>query len=219
MNVQEKEKQQKMIVQNIKGIESATAAAVTVKDTFGKKLKDLTMHGSQTYSQEFLEKEIQKVKSDFAAKMTTVNDDIANRLEELRTLIHDRDSVLDLSNPALTSALSLIQTIGSGITYEQATKINANFIHDQSSLTAIRDSYKARGVSNAGKIDSLIYNVEEVIEGLKKLAYDGFVRDGSINTFSAKLGKLATLEGTTVETLPDVQGFNDSVRRGAGLPV
>jgi len=219
MNVQEKEKQQKMIVQNIKGIESATAAAVAVKDKFRETMNNLTMHGMETYSQEFLEKKVQETKNDLAAKMTKVNDDIAARLEELRTLINDRDAVLDLGNPALTSALSLIQTIGSGITYEQATKINANFIHDQSSLTAIRDSYKARGVSNTGKIDSLIYNVDEVIEGLKKLAYDGFVRDGSINTFSAKLGKLATLEGTTIETLPDMQGVNDSFRRGAGLPV
>lgn len=219
MNVQEKEKQQKMIVQNLKGIESATAAAVTIKDTFSKKLQDLIMHGSQTYSQEFLEKEIQKVKSDFAAKMTTANDDIAKRLEELRTLIHDRDEALDLSNPALTSALSLIQTIGSNLTYEDAQKINKNFAYDQSALNAIRSAYQAFGVSHTGKIDSLIYNVDEVIEGLKGLAYDGFVRDGSINFFSGKLSKFAALEGATVEALPDAQGANDSIRRAAGLPV
>ena len=219
MNVQEKEKQQKMIVQNIKGIESATAAAVTVKDTFGKKLKDLTMHGSQTYSQEFLEKEIQKVKSDFAAKMTTVNDDIANRLEELRTLIQDRDSVLDLSNPSLGNALNLIQVIGSALTYESAQQINAGFLHDLSALRAIRTAYQSRGATNTGKIDDLIYNADEVIEGLKTLAYDGFVRDGSINFFAGKLSKFAALEGATVEALPDMQGVNDSFRRGAGLPV
>lgn len=219
MNTQEKEKQQRMIVQNLTGIESATKAAVTIKDTFGKKLKDLTMTGSETYSPEYLEKEIQKVKSDFAAKMKTANDGIVRSLEELRTLLNDRDAVLDLSNPALTNALSLIQTIGSGLSYEQAQQINANFLHDLSALRAIRAAYEAQAVVGLGNIDGLIYNVDETINTLESLAYQGLVQDGSINFFASKLSKFATLEGATVEAMPDVQGANASMRRAAGLTV
>lgn len=219
MNTIEKEKQQKSIVQNLGGIDLAVKAAVTAKDGYRAKIQDLTQHGTKTYTQEHIEQAMNKIKSDMAASMVTVSQDIAKRLDELGKLIHERDAVLDLSNPALSNALSLIQTIGGGLTYEDAVKINANFTHDQSALNAIRAAYKARGVVSTGKIDSLIYNADEVINGLKELAYQAFVQDGSINFFADKLGKLVSLEGTTIETLPDMQGADEAMRRAAGLRV
>ena len=219
MNAIEKEKAQKMIVQNLKGIESATKTAVTEKNASLAKIKDLTMNGTRDYSPEYVEKEIVKVKADLQAKMTMANTDIAKRLEELRTLLHDRDAVLDLSNPALTNALSLIQTIGSALKFEEAQKINANFLHDQSSLRAFRAAYLSRGVVSPGNIDALIYNADQTIDNLKELAFQGFVQDGSVNFFATKLDILARLEGTSVEKIPDEQGAMDAIRRSAGLPV
>lgn len=219
MNTIEKENQQKKIVTNIKGIESATAEAVKAKDAYRATLRDLNMRGTQTFSHEYLEKEINKIKGDFASKMTAVNDNMVKRLDELQTLIHDRDSALDLNNPALSSAMTSIQTIGSSLTHEQAVKINANLMHDQSALNLIRSAYEARGVTSTGNIDGLIYDLESEIEKLKELAYDGFVREGSINTFANRLAKLATIEGATIEKSPDAQGLDDAWRRGAGLRV
>ena len=219
MNTIEKENQQKKIVTNIKGIETATVEAVKVKDAYRATLRDLNMRGTQTFSHEYLEKEIVRIKGDFAAKMTAVNDNMVKRLDELQTLIHDRDSALDLGNPALNSALALIQTIGSSLTHEQAVKINANFMHDQSALNAIRAAYEARGVTDSGKIDGLIYDLESEIDKLKELAYAGFVQEGSINAFANRLARLATIEGVTIEKSPDVQGLDDAWRRGAGLRV
>ena len=217
MNTEEKEKQQRMIVQNLKGIEFVVAEAVKVKDAFRAKMRDLNMHGTATYSQEYLEKEIQKTKNNHAAVMATTNDQIEKRLDELLVFIRDRDAALDLGNPALTNALALIQTVGAGLSHDRLVKINANFVHDQSALSAIRDAYKAKGITNGGGIDGLIYDVQARIDKLKNLAIDGLLRDGSINYFSTELSKLATLEGTTVENLPDVQAANMAFRRGAGL--
>jgi hypothetical protein len=219
MNTIEKENQQKKIVTNIKGIETATAEAVKVKDTYRGILRDLNMHGTQTFSPEYLEKEINKIKGDFAAKMTAVNTNMVKRLDDLQTLIQDRDSVLDLGNPALSSAMTSIQTIGSSLSHEQAVKINQNFYNDQNALNMIRSAYQVHDVINTGKIDGLIYDVESEIEKLKELAYDGFVREGSINTFANRLAKLAEIEGVTIEKNPDKQSLDDSWRRGAGLKV
>jgi hypothetical protein len=216
MNAEEKAKQQRFIVQNLGGIETQIKALVTTKDAFRAKVNDLTMNGSKDWSPEYVEKELVRVKADIQAKMVTANTDMVKRLEELRGLLRDRDSVLDLS-PALGAALSLIQTIGAGLTYDQATMIQANFIHDQSGLRALRDAYKAQGVVSPGAIDGLIYNADSVIDNLKVLAYQGLVQDGSINTFATALSKLAALEGLTVESTPDQAGVMAAVRKAAGL--
>lgn len=217
MNTEEKEKQQMRIVANLKGIESTVTAAVKVKDAARAKIQDLNMNGMKTYSQEHVETEKQKIKNDLAVKMANANDDIEKRLDELLTLIRERDAVLDLGNPALANAFLMIQTIGAGLSRDQLVKINANVLHDQSSLNAIRDAYRAKGITNGGGIDELIYDAQARIDKLKNLAIDGTVRDGSINNFSNELAKLAELEGTTVEKLPDLQGLDMTINRAAGL--
>lgn len=218
MNTQEKEKVQKMIVQNLEGIDRANKAAVTAKNAFREKLKALALL-DKDYSQEYMEKELIKLKSDIVEKMVSVNKDIAARFEDLRIMYHDRDAVLDLGNPALPGALSLIATIGGNLTHSQAVKINANFLHDQSALDAIFTAYKSHGVVFNGNIEKLIYNADAKVDELKKLAYEAFVQEGSLNTFANVLSKLAALEGATVESLPDLQGANDAMRLAAGLPV
>jgi len=217
MNTTEKEKQQKVINILIAGVEFGTRQFVKVKDSYREKLTDLNMNGLAKYSQEYLEKEIEKVKSDFAAQAQKAYDDMVKRLEELRTLLNERDAVLDLSNPALTNALSLIRAIGDDLSHEEAVKINANFVHDQSGLRALRAAYKANGVISPGEIDGMIYSADAVIDHLIDLCYGGFVQEGSINAFASAFSKLAKLEGMTVESTPDAIGLEESFYRGAGL--
>jgi len=151
-------------------------------------------------------------------KMQAAHKQIEKSLEELRGLYKDRDAVLDLDNPALTNALSLILSIGSGLSFEEAVKINANFIHDLSALRAIRAAYKARGVASPGGIDEMIYNADALIDKLKELSYQGLIQEGSINTFAFKLSSLAAHEGLTTEKMPDKLGEIAAIRAAAGLP-
>jgi hypothetical protein len=211
------EKAQRMIIQNLTGLELTIKNIVTGRDTYRQTLNKLAVQGGD-YSQEYLERTITKTKSDYAAKMQAANTDIIARLEELRGLYVDRDSVLDLNNPAMQSALLSISTIGGALKFDRAVKINANFIHDQSSLMHLRDAYLAHDLNNAGNIDALIYNANDVIDDLEKLATDCLIYDGSINTFANKLSKLAALEGLTIEKVPDQQGALSAMRAAAGLP-
>ena len=216
MNTVEKEKQQRFILQNIGGIASAIQSIVSAKDAYRQKLNDLAV-GRNDFSKDYLDRQIDQVKQDWAAKMQAANTDMKKRFEELRGLLHDRDNVLDLSNPALTNALSLIQTLGSSLTFEQAIKINANFVHDQSALRMLQDAYKAQSVVSPGNIDAMIYNADSSIDNLESLAYQGLVQDGSINFFASAFSKLAALEGMTTETMPDEQGDLEAIRAAAGL--
>lgn len=218
MNTQEKEKSQKIIVITLQSIDLAVQKAVKAKDEYRDRLEKLFSHGTETYSTQYLEKEVEKIKGEIITTMQSSYAGVVKLLEDLRTYIHDRDSVLDLSNPALQTGLNLIQTIGASLTYEEALKINANFIHDQSALKTLRSAYRAQGVpGGGGDIDAMIYDADEVIDNLKKLAYHGLLQDGSINYFASKLSKLAKLEGTTVEELPDQKGSIEAMRQAAGL--
>lgn len=217
MNVEEKAKQQKVINGLISGVEFAVKQAVAAKDDFKAKFQDLNAHGTQVYSQYEVERRMNELKNVIAAKMQTANKDMAERLENIRTLIKERDAVLDLSNPAMGAALSLIQTIGSSLSYDEAMKINANFIHDQSALRALKAAYQAHDGASFGDIDSMIYDINSVIDNLKELAEDALIRDGSINFFASKFAKFSELEGVTTEKLPDLAGFDEAIRAGAGL--
>lgn len=218
MNLQEKERAQKFITQNLKGIEAVISGAVKSKDEYRANVRKYTVEG-QEYTQDYKEKVLQDLKNKFAVRLQGIYQDILSRLDQLKNLIHDRDSVLDLNNPALSAALILIDAIGEKMTFEQAVKINANFLHDQSALSAIQAAYKAKGMDNPGNIQAWIYNADSVIESLKRSAYESFMQDGSINYFAVAVNKLATLEGTTIEAAPDQQGVTDAIRAAAGLPV
>jgi hypothetical protein len=216
MNTQEKEKQQKLIVLTIQGIEFAVKKAVSTKDTFRAKIEELSLP-NEMYSDNYLETEISKEKKAYSAQMQKAYDDMVERLEQLRNLIHDRDVVLDLGNPAMTNALSLIQTVGGNLTYEEAVQINANFVHDQSALRALQSAYKRHGLVSPGNIDNMIYDLNSTIDNLKELAYHSFVQEGSLNYFAGKFSKFAKLEGQTIESTPDNAGVIEAMRAGAGL--
>lgn len=216
MNTIEKENQQQKITQNIKGIETATIAAIKSRDAHAEAMKQLTMHGRETFSAEFLDREMQKKQVEFYSQMQQAYKGVEARLEELWTLLRDRDAVLDLTNPALTNALMLIQATSGNPSYEQAIQINQNFRYDQSTLRALYSAYGGRDLGNIGE---MMYDLDETIEALKKLAFAGIVQDGSINFFASKFAKFAKIEGVTTEKTPDNRGYDDSIRRAAGLSV
>ncbi len=216
MNTIEKENQQQKITQNIKGIETATNAAIKSRDAHAEAMKQLTMHGRETFSAEYVDREMQKKQVEFYSQMQQAYKGVETRLEELRTLLHDRDAVLDLTSLALTNALMLIQSTSGNPSHEQAVQINQNFRYDQSALRALYSAYGGRDLGNIGE---MMYDLDETIEALKKLAFAGIVQDGSINFFANKFAQFAKIEGVTTEKTPDNRGYDDSIRRAAGLSV
>jgi hypothetical protein len=216
MNTAEKEKQQKVISLIIEGINFQVQKIVGARNEYREAINKLTAQ-NDTYNQEYIERKNREAKDGFQGKMQTMYTDMVGRLEQLRKLVHDRDLVLDLSNPALTNALSLIQAIGGDLSYEEAVKINANFVNDQSGLRAIRAAYKSHGVLSQGNIDEVIYNIDDKINRLLDLAEAGTVMDSTMNGFSSEFSKLAALEGVTVEATADMVGADNAAWRAAGF--
>ena len=213
MNVQEKAQQQKVIQSVLTGLGAVIAKLVKDRDANAAQLQDLNMNGGKQFSQEYLEKEMQRVKVNFSVKMTEVYKDIETRLENLRKLITERDAVLDLTNPAFQTALTLIQAVGEP-SLEQAAQINQNFRYDQKSLNAIFSAY---GKKDLGGIMGMMYEVNSKIDELKELANNCTVKEGSVNYFASRLAKLAAIEGVELVSNPDERGIMEAYRIGAGL--
>lgn len=214
MDAKQKQIQQGYIQSNLTGLGAVISKLVKDRDEHAAQLQALTMDGGKMFTAEYIEAEISKLKSRFAVKMAETFKDIEARLENLRKLLASRDDVLDLTNPALNTALALIQAAGGAPTHEQAAAIHENFRYDQQALNAIFSAYGRKDIGGIGK---LIYNRDEVIDGLKELAHDATVKDGSVNFFASRLAKLAAIEGVELEKTPDDRGLMESFRQGAGL--
>lgn len=214
MNVVEKQTQQKYIQSNLTGLGAVISKLIKDRDQHAEQLTALTMNGSRQFTAEYIEAEASKLKGKFAVKMAETYQDIDSRLENLRKLLAARDEVLDLTNPALNTALVFIQSVGGAPSHEQAMQVNENFRYDQKALRAIFSAY---GQKDIGGIAGMMYNADEVIDGLKVLAEDCTKKEGSVNFFASKLAKLAALEGVELPSSPDERGLTEAFRRGAGL--
>lgn len=214
MNVAEKATQQKYIQSALIALGAMIGKLVKDRDAHAAALQGLNMHGMETYTVEYIERETMRMKSAFAVKMSEAYKEIETRLESFRKMINDRDAVLDLTNTALNTALVMIQAVDGAPAHEQAAQINQNFKHDQKALQAI---YSAYGQKDIGGIASMMYDVDSTVEGLKELANDCTVKEGSVNFFASRLAKIAALEGVELPKTPDERGYDESFRRGAGL--
>jgi len=216
----EKEKTQRMIEQNLQSYDFLNKGIVKIKDDHRGVLAIIETQ-RDTYQPDVIVAKIEKEKQNYQGKMQAAHEGIEKRLDELRSLINDRDKKLDLSNPDLNNALELIKLINPGIeniekNHELAKQINSNFF-DQPSRRALLMAYQAQGASTAG-LEAQVYNADKTIDNLKKLAYQALIQDGSLNTFANDVSKLAVIEGINIEKMPDQAGFEDAIRAGAGLP-
>lgn len=214
MDAKQKQIQQGYIQSNLTGLGAVISKLVKERDEHAEQLTALTMNGSQQFTAEYIEREQMRLKAAFAVKMSEVYKDIEARLDNLYKLLAARDETLDMSNPAFGAALTLIQTANGEPSHEQARAIHANFKHDQQALKALRDVYKGKDI---GGISGMIYDLDEVIGGLKELANNCTVKEGSVNYFASRLAKLAAIEGVDMVANPDERGTMEAMRRGAGL--
>lgn len=214
MDAVQKKIQQDYIQSNLKGLGAVISKLVKERDEHAAQLQALNMNGGKMFTVEHIELEVSRLKNAFAVKMAETYKDIEARLENLRKLLASRDDVLDLTNPAFHTALTLIQAVGGSPSLEQAIQINENFKFDQKALQAI---FAAYGQKDHGHIMSMIYDRDEVIDGLKELAQNATVKDGSVNFFASRLAKLAAIEGVDLEKTPDDRGVMEAFRKGAGL--
>lgn len=215
MNVQEKQKQQQVIIGILQGIDFQLQQAVKRKLQFSAATKDLIEHGTATYSQEMVSKQIANTKVAYQTDISAIGAKIIASLESLRKLIAERDAVLDLTNPSLANALRLINESRGNLPFETMVQINNNFLHDQSALRALQAAYKSQNL--ASNVDSLIYSADSTIDALEETVKDQFSLDGSVNYFSSQFAKFSALEGLKIDASLDQAGLLDAMLKGTRM--
>lgn len=216
MDPEARKKQQNIIRAVIEGIDNKVKKVVDLKTQLRNALADIENKRAVFLPAE-IEKLINAAQSDYSSKLGSIGQEVNKSLDDLSLLINERDSELDLSNPALTNALNLIQTVGKKLPYETILQINENFLFDQPSLRVLQAAYKAADIAGTGNLEEMIYSPGELIANLKKDVDQTFNQDGSLNYFNSRFSKIAVLEGQPVELTPDQEGVYAAMRRGAGI--
>jgi hypothetical protein len=161
---------------------------------------------------------IKQAKENLAAIHQEALEKASEILQDLGKVAMEKSNVLNLNNPTLANAMKVIELSGKEIDSGTVKKINSQFAGDQSSLRALRDIYKARGVVYDGGLDKQIYEPESAFEHLGEWAYHSFIKEGSLNEFASAINKVASMEGIEFPKTIDEAGANDVMRNAAGLP-
>lgn len=196
--------------------------ATEIKNAYRKALSNLEAQ-RETYSSEYLEKQRADAEQAMKTGLLGLHNEFTGQAEKLFNALTELHGMLDLADPKLQTALTLINSLGTnlvGSDLETSTveKINAQFAGDQSALKILRSAYQAKGVPFTGDLDSQIYNLIDAVHQITTRANEAFIQAGSINNLAAAEAKIAGLEGySDFERLPDPVGFDEAVFRGAGL--
>lgn len=175
--------------------------------------KDFSEDGAKLY----IDPEINKANGNFSALYNDAFTKAVGILEELKALAIQKQSTLDLTSPALATALKVIELAPGKLDGDMLRKINANFTGNQPVLRVLQAVYAAKGFAYDGGISDQVYEVEPVFDSLKEYAFMTLVQNGSLNMFSTAISKIAAKEGIEFPVMVDDMGFENAARRGAGL--
>jgi hypothetical protein len=167
--------------------------AETLKNAFASQLAAVDAL-SKDYTPEYLAAKKQAVQNEYRAKNQALYTDAQTQLEKLSGALTEIHGSLDLNDPALTNAVSLIKSIGSDLSFEDKLKINASFAGNQPALKVLQVAYKAAGVAGDGGLDSQIYDSDRAVQTLNQFANAALTQDGSVFQFGVEIGKIAKLE-------------------------
>ncbi len=213
MNKQERQEQQKRIIDGIKGIEKMTGDIVKVLGEHSKAMQILSGQ-KNTYTPEYIKQETEKAGAALAGTMSKMRESMADRLGNLRELFRARDAI-DFSDPSLSNAIMFIKTMGDNLTHEQALQVNKAFAHDLSSLRALQTVYES--VTFNGDIDTMIYDPEAMIDKLDNAISNLADGKGSVYSFVSQLSKLAEFQGASIDAGLSGDAFGDALFRGAQI--
>jgi hypothetical protein len=85
-------------------------------------------------------------------------------------------------------------------------------------LKALRTVYKNNGILYDGGLDAMIYDPLTAYEKLIEFSFSALIQQGSLNTFSSAINRIATMEGIDFPKMIDDAGVTDATRAAAGLP-
>ncbi len=202
----------KVLLQFVKAQEN-NKAAITKLTYYNKDY-------SPEYIQNFVDPKVTEANAGLAALKQASLEKIYGLIDDLNKLAEAKHAKLDLSNPAWTNALKLIELSGASIDADTVRKINAQFANDQSALRALRDIYKAVGVRYDGGISDMLYEPDVAFEALQRIAVDALSGSNTtLNELSYAIQQVAAKEGIDFPEQVDPVGADNGMRMAAGLPV
>ena len=167
---------------------------------------------SKDYTPEYLAAKKQAATGEYRAKGQVLYADAQKTFEKLQSALLEIHSQLDLNDPALTNAVSLIKNVGPELSFEDKLKINASFAANQPALKLLQSAYKSAGVLSDGGLDKQIYDPEGAVQSLGKYAQAALLGDGfSPFRFGVEIGKVASLEGYGYDVFPWANPFPSQV--------
>lgn len=168
------------------------------------------------YSEEYKSKQEQKFQSELRTLQGKQHEKVVELLSEIEELAEEKHSELNLDSTEFQNALKLIELSGSNLSADTAGKINSNF-KSFSALKALETVYDAQGIINKGNIENMVYEIPETYEYLRNASYETFMREGSLNSFSSSVSKVAEKEGIEFSSMVDNAGAVEAMRESAGL--
>lgn len=199
-------------------LRSVLGARVTFKQVISK-LDASRKDYKEDYINAYILPEKQKAREQVKALEQSSYERVSVLLKDLEALAIAKAQNLDyLKSPEWSGLLQTISMAGDKLNSDTVRVMVNQYAGNQAALRSLRDILQAR-VSYDGKISDLIYEPETAYENLREWAFSSLIQDGSVNSFATKLSKIAALEGIDFPATIDENGFNNSVRRGAGLPV
>ena len=219
MTKKTREELNKMIRNNLKWMEAHIVNSIKMKNEHMETIQKLKANSNPDFSQQYYEKKIAEEKAAFRANLEQARDKARGQLEELRILLEERDTQgLDLGNEKLRTALTVLQTGGQTLTYEDVQDLAINFREDQKALRTLRNVGRNLGI-HVKPFERLIFDSSKMIESLDSHIRGAYEVDSTFNRLAGKLAEFGKFEGVEINSLPDEVGLMNKTRIAAGLPV
>ncbi len=196
----------------------AVKEATTSRENYRLVMADLEKR-SGTYTEAYLAEQGKKIRAEYVARQKAIYNRVMAALGVLETTLGELHNALDLTDPALSTALKAIEIGGQGMSMDDVKRVNAPFANDQAALRLLAAAYHAQGV-NAGGVKDQLYVLEDAIKDMETQVYMGMLTEGgSLNIMAGVLSRYAKLEGNgdLINALPDRDGVDAAILSRVGL--
>lgn len=202
-------------------LESLLKKQATARNVYRDSVAKL-LSQSAVYAEEYIEAKLAELRQELDAIHAKGREEANVLIEKLVSEMEARHAEpVDLTDPALTNLMSIINLAGTQLPHEEVTKAVETFVGNPASLKVLAALFEAKDMPYAlEKTREKLYFPGDVQKVLMTQADDSFRFDGSLNAMATKLAQIAAREGVEYgDRLPDPVGADNVMRQAAGLPI
>ncbi len=195
----------------------------TERETYRKQRASI-VENQNGFLPEVAEKQLTDLDSKTRQKWAAAYEEVCGLIESLVTGSQARyEEPLDLSDPSIIPALTIIQTVSTALPFEGLKRLIDSFTGNPAALKILNAAFEGRGMTAGVElVKQRLYDPAFVEVRLKEVAVISIGQGGSLNAFAGEVNRLMAIpEGMTFpldngESI-DPQGVLISMRKAAGL--